>query len=145
MSRSTMEENDVSKLRQSFVKKIIKNREIVQFSLTVEGHSMWPFIRNGQRVLLRKISPGARPTVGDVVAILKKNGILVHRIITIRHSKNSVEYLTKGDRRLAADGWSVKEEMIGLVLANNYQRCVNLLIAWYSLLLIFFGKLLGRQ
>lgn len=145
MSSSALEGNDVSILRKSFVEKIIKNREITQFFLTVVGHSMWPFLRDGRRVLLRKVSSDARPTVGDVVAILKKNGMLVHRIIAIRHSKRNVWYLTKGDRRLATDGWVTRENIIGLVVANTRRRCVNFLIAWYSSLLFFWGKLLGRR
>lgn len=146
MSSSTMEENHVSKLRQSFVKKIIKNREIVQFSLTVVGHSMWPFIRSGQMVMMRRIGRNERIPIGSVIAIRKKNGILVHRVLWVARKGRSWFYFTKGDRRLVGDGWVDGRDVIATISCKSVsERLIDLGAALYSAGLLVVGKIARRS
>lgn len=107
---------------------------------------MRPFIKDGTRVRLRKIGPGRQPAVGDVAAVRCGNGLLVHRIILARGRGDDREYFTKGDRRLAGDGWVGEDRIAGIMVREKrYQKIIDLMAAGFSVLLWCIGKLLRRR
>ena len=76
------------------------------------GHSMSPFIKDGDIVIVSPIlhvSPG----IGDVVAfIYKETGrLLIHRVV----GKNGESYLTRGDNTLEGDGLIYSANILGYV------------------------------
>jgi hypothetical protein len=115
------------------------------FKLKLVGNSMWPFLKQGMKIRLRKISPKHLPEIGDVAVIKFKNGLLVHRILMIRHRKNDREYFTKGDRRLVGDGWMPHSRIAAVVDLPAVGRILGRAIGVYSLLLLIVGKILRRD
>ena len=106
---------------------------------------MRPFFQEGQEIKLRKIGPQRLPEIGDVAVIKFKNGLLVHRILMIRHRKNDREYFTKGDRRLVGDGWMPHSRIAAVVDLPAVGRILGRAIGVYSLLLLIVGKILRRD
>lgn len=115
------------------------------FKLKLAGNSMWPFLKPGAEVSLRKIGPGRQPAVGDVAAVRYRNGLLVHRIVLARGRENDREYFTKGDRRLVGDGWVPQDRIAGVIDLPVAGRILSRAIAVYSLFLLAVGKMLRRD
>lgn len=76
------------------------------------GHSMSPFIKDGDVVTVSPILHSS-PGIGDVVAfIYKETGkLLIHRIV----EKNGESYLTRGDNTLEGDGLIYSANILGSV------------------------------
>lgn len=125
--------------------RILNDNRLDLFTLTGRGKSMRPFIKDGTRIKLRKISPGRPPEIGDVAVIKYRNGLLVHRIILTRGRENDRDYFTKGDRRLVGDGWVPRDRIIGIVDLSVAGRILGRAIVIYSLFLLTVGKILRRD
>lgn len=70
----------------------------------VSGHSMWPFLRDGQRV---RIVRAERIQLGDVVLVAQP--LVLHRVIAIAGDRLTL----KGDARPRADGAVDRAQVIG--------------------------------
>jgi len=83
------------------------------FRFQAKGISMFPFIREGDKVTLVAAKSGGIKT-GDVVAFFhpKSKTFTVHRII----KKKSRSYLVKGDHNSEADGAISESEILGRVI-----------------------------
>ena len=64
--------------------------------------------------------------IGDIVAIKVRNFLLIHRVLFKRKVKNgnSYQYFTKGDRRLADDGWIDNKSIVGFVPTKAIKKCL---------------------
>lgn len=81
----------------------------------ISGHSMEPFIKNGQTVLVSKIPYLLfKPKIGDIVAFKKNEKVFIKRIVKIDGKKCFVRGDNKKDsvdsRRF---GWIFKKHIIG--------------------------------
>jgi signal peptidase len=77
-----------------------------------KGHSMSPFIKDGDVVTVSPLLP-ASPGIGDVVAFIHKETgrLLIHRIV----GRNGESYLIRGDNTLEGDGLIHKANILGFV------------------------------
>ncbi|MBN2038038.1 MAG: S24/S26 family peptidase [Chitinispirillaceae bacterium] len=57
--------------------------------VTLEGRSMWPFIRSGDRVTITR--QNTLPRVGSVVAVFCGERLVIHRLIKRGHSPDGTE------------------------------------------------------
>ena len=87
---------------------------------TISGHSMEPFIKNGQTVLVSLILYLiSKPKIGDIVAFRKDEKVLIKRITKIGGEKYFVRGDNKNDSMDSKDfGWIEKEKIIGRVILN---------------------------
>jgi len=78
------------------------------------GRSMWPFVRQGDAVLVEPGTP-ARVRVGDVVLadLGRERGLALHRVV----ATDSQAVLLKGDGNARADGWFDLGAVLGLAVA----------------------------
>jgi hypothetical protein len=85
--------------------------EAVEF--VARGRSMWPWLRDGDRLTLAPLQ--AAPRVGEVVAVRVELGLgPVHRVI-YRRRDGSV--LLKGDATFWPEGWMAADEVVGRLAA----------------------------
>jgi hypothetical protein len=85
-------------------------------TLPVEGWSMWPVLRPGQRLVIR--SAGAPPVFGDVAVIRVDGRTIAHRVIGACATANGVYLRLKGDFNLLADGgWASPGSLLGVAEA----------------------------
>jgi signal peptidase I len=82
-------------------------------AVRVEGRSMWPVIRSGERVTI--ISKPETPVVGFVVAFFNGNQLIVHRIISFKKLGNG-EYSLRiqGDSSVSSRSQVFWHECIGI-------------------------------
>jgi len=74
--------------------------------IDVQGHSMWPFLRDRQRV---RILPATTLALGDVVLFEAPRRLVLHRVIGLAGDRLT----TKGDARPAPDGVIDRSQVIG--------------------------------
>lgn len=115
--------------------------------MTVSGNSMWPFLRHGQEISIRKLIRNDDIHIGDVVVIKVRNFFLIHRVLLKRKSRNGkcLEYFTKGDRRLVGDGWIRQAKIIGVAsFSLKNKSVVKYLAMFQSCQLLLFGIILRK-
>lgn len=84
----------------------------VPFRFRARGSSMYPFIRDGDRVTVSPVTDACFQP-GDVVAFVDNGGgrLVVHRII----AASSGVFLMQGDNNPAPDGWIPLANVLGRV------------------------------
>jgi signal peptidase I len=98
-----------------------------RINLRVQGHSMWPRLHSGERVML-EIPPYSRaPRWGDIVLIRQPDCFLLHRVIAVRHMHGKKIYLTRGDNSPGVDPPVSSGDMLGhLVAIERCGRMINI-------------------
>lgn len=98
-------------------REILKNvgidllREGRSIRIKAHGYSMYPAIRPGSVLLIEPLKIKGKPVQGEIVAIKRHNGLVVHRLVSII-MKNGTEYfITRGDSNTFPDD-PVKIDMI---------------------------------
>jgi hypothetical protein len=87
----------------------------------VKGFCMWPFLNDGQKILVRKTGAGSvRP--GDIVLYRSDNGLLCHRLARKEKKDGAWVFYCKPDTSWSS-GAPVCENMVegkvAAVIANN--------------------------
>jgi hypothetical protein len=65
------------------------------------GHSMFPFVADGDEVVLGPFEPGG-PQIGQVVLFDTKNGARLHRLIACVREAGTSYFIARGDAELGA-------------------------------------------
>ena len=87
------------------------------------GHSMWPFLRDGDFVT---ILPDRPVHLGAVVLAATPSRLVLHRVIALR--KDGL--LLKGDAMAHPDGVIARSEVLGVL--DSHSPCRDRLIAFTS-------------
>lgn len=82
-------------------------------SMTARGGSMWPFIRDGDRLTLAPLDRAAR--VGDVVWV--HVGSAPGPIHRVRRIDRDRRICVQGDASTVPDGWFSQTDLLGQVVA----------------------------
>lgn len=106
-----------------------------EVELRIKGSSMSPFLRSGDVVVLAPLG-GRSPGTGDVVAVRRSTGVLVHRVV----GRRGASLLTLGDAVGRLDVPAAPEDVVGRAVAvrrGGRRRRLGLgperyLIAWLS-------------
>jgi signal peptidase I len=88
-----------------------------QLRLRVTGHSMAPFLRPGDYVLVKSV-PFELIHCGDILVTQRVDGYLTHRFVGIDENG----WITKGDRNRRADAPVRTQEIVGLVVAFERRK-----------------------
>lgn len=115
--------------------------------MVIRGNSMWPFLRHGQEITVRKLKENESCRIGDIVVIKIRNFFLIHRVLLRKKTKDGggYEYFTKGDRRLVGDGWIKNKNIVGRIPTGKTQRVFGYLAACYSFALLLIGEIINRR
>ncbi len=91
------------------------NRDIVKnigFNLLSEGksirikahgHSMYPAIKPGSMILIEPIQVKGPPRPGEIIAIRREIGLVVHRLVRTEAKNGVTWYIARGDSNALAD------------------------------------------
>jgi ATP-binding cassette, subfamily B, bacterial len=99
-----------------FTDDLLKEHHLVK--LTVTGYSMFPFLKNGDIVTLRKCNTSELLT-GDIVGFKAANNWVAHRLIKIKNQNVKTVFICRGDTCKNFDRPFTSEEFIGKVIAYN--------------------------
>ena len=71
--------------------------------IKAHGYSMYPCIKPGSLILIEPLNIKGIPRPGEIIAVRRENGLIVHRLCKII-TKNSVTcYIARGDSNAYAD------------------------------------------
>jgi signal peptidase len=89
----------------------------VECRFQAKGHSMSPFIKDGDIVTISPLTSSS-PGLGDVVALNhpENEKLIIHRVVKKRNN----DYYVKGDNALEADGLVQAKNILGYV--NKVER-----------------------
>jgi signal peptidase len=85
------------------------------FRFRAHGSSMYPFIRDGDVVVVRPTDPAELKTGDIVLYSFDSDRMVVHRIVGRRHADEGVIFLTRGDSLRQSDGWIRPSRVLGRV------------------------------
>jgi signal peptidase I len=79
------------------------------------GHSMWPAIADGDRILVAALHDETR--LGDIVSFATAGGIAVHRVVAVRRAGRRRDVVVMGDNAPERLDAVPAERLIGRVVA----------------------------
>jgi signal peptidase I len=71
--------------------------------IKAHGYSMYPCIRPGSLILIEPLNVRGLPREGEIIAVKRENGLIVHRISKIINKNGTVTYIARGDSNAYAD------------------------------------------
>jgi signal peptidase I len=87
--------------------------------IKAHGYSMYPCIKPGSLILIEPIRLKGLPVAGEIIAIKRDNGLIVHRLVkTI--SKNGVTwFIARGDSNAYTDNPVNSEKIAGRIVGAD--------------------------
>jgi signal peptidase I len=93
----------------------MRNRDIVKdmglrllsegktIRIKAHGYSMYPCIKPGSLVLIEPLSVKGFPVMGEIIAIKREEGLVVHRLAKIINKSGIIWYIGRGDSNAYPD------------------------------------------
>jgi signal peptidase I len=88
---------------------IIKNVGLTLLSegktirIKAHGYSMYPCIKPGSLILIEPINLKGFPVPGEIIAIRRESGLIVHRLVRTVNKNGVTFYIARGDSNAYAD------------------------------------------
>jgi signal peptidase I len=87
--------------------------------IKAHGYSMYPAIKPGSLILIEPLKQKGRPVPGEIVAIKRETGLIVHRVVK-RVEKNGIDYyFTRGDSNSMADTPVTIDKIAGRIVKSE--------------------------
>ncbi|MCU0474344.1 MAG: S24/S26 family peptidase [Bacteroidales bacterium] len=83
--------------------------------IKANGYSMYPCIKPGSLILIEPISGKGMPVPGEIIAIRRENGLVVHRLIKIIIRNGVTTFIARGDSNAFADNPAGSEKIAGRI------------------------------
>lgn len=71
--------------------------------IKAHGYSMYPCIRPGAVILIEPLKVKGKPVAGEIIAIKRESGLIVHRLTKIISKGGTDYYVARGDSNAMAD------------------------------------------
>jgi signal peptidase I len=71
--------------------------------IKAHGYSMFPCIKPGSLILIEPLNIKGMPRPGEIIAIKRENGLIVHRLSRILNQNSVKCYIARGDSNAYAD------------------------------------------
>ena len=71
--------------------------------IKAHGYSMFPAIKSGTIIFIEPINIKGNPVIGEIIAIKKNNGLIVHRLSNITIKNGITTYIARGDSNMFED------------------------------------------
>lgn len=103
-------------------KLMVKNTGMILLSegksirIKAHGYSMYPRIKPGSLVLIEPLRIKGAPVPGEIIAIEKDNGLIIHRLTSIIIKGNVKTFIARGDSNAFADNPVKIDKIAGRVV-----------------------------
>jgi signal peptidase I len=87
--------------------------------IKAHGYSMYPSIRPGSLILIEPLREKGKPVPGEIVAIKRDSGIVVHRVVKTVFRNNTTWYITRGDSNAITDDPSTIDKIVGRIVKSE--------------------------
>jgi signal peptidase I len=84
--------------------------------IKAHGYSMYPCIKPGSLVLIEPLKIKGMPVPGEIIAIRRENGLIVHRLSKIINKNGVTSYIARGDSNATADNPVKIDKIIGRIV-----------------------------
>lgn len=71
--------------------------------IKAHGYSMYPAIKPGSIILIEPINLKGKPVVGEIIAVKRDDGLVVHRLVKIIKKDRSELFIARGDSNSLPD------------------------------------------
>ena len=71
--------------------------------IKAHGYSMYPCIKPGSMILIEPLKEKGLPVPGEIIAIKRENGLIVHRLSRIIIKNGVKTYIARGDSNAYSD------------------------------------------
>jgi signal peptidase I len=87
--------------------------------IKAHGYSMYPAIKPGSLILIEPVMIKGNLVRGEIVALKRENGLVVHRVVK-REIKNGITYyITRGDSNARADSPVTIDKIAGRIIKSE--------------------------
>jgi signal peptidase I len=87
--------------------------------IKAHGYSMYPSIKPGSLILIEPLREKGKPVPGEILAIKRESGMVVHRMIKTVFKNNTTFYITRGDSNAYADNPMTIDKIAGRVIKSE--------------------------
>jgi len=87
--------------------------------IKAHGYSMYPAIKPGSLILIEPLNSKGRPVPGEIVAIKRENGLVVHRIKRRIVKDGDTWYIARGDSNSHSDRPVKIDKIVGRVVKSE--------------------------
>jgi len=84
--------------------------------IKAHGYSMYPCIKPGSLVLIEPLKIKGPPVKGEIIAVRRENGLIVHRLIKIISKNGITSYIARGDSNATADNPVKIDKIVGRIV-----------------------------
>jgi signal peptidase I len=84
--------------------------------IKAHGYSMYPSIKPGSLIIIEPLSQKGHPKPGEIIAIKRENGLVVHRLVKIVIKDGVRTYIARGDSNAYADAPVTIDRISGRVV-----------------------------
>lgn len=84
--------------------------------IKAHGYSMYPCIKPGSLILIEPINVKGFPKPGEIIAIKREAGLIVHRLTKINIINGTRYYIAKGDSNAYADNPIKIDKIAGRII-----------------------------
>lgn len=84
--------------------------------IKAHGYSMYPCIRPGSLILIEPLNIKGMPRPGEIIAIRRETGLIVHRLTKIIKKNGTTYYIARGDSNAYADNPAKIEKIAGRIV-----------------------------
>ena len=71
--------------------------------IKAHGYSMYPCVKPGSLILIEPLNIKGMPLPGEIIAIRREAGLIVHRLTKIMKKNGTTYYIARGDSNAYAD------------------------------------------
>lgn len=87
--------------------------------IKAHGYSMYPAIKPGSLILIEPLRQKGKPVPGEIVALKRKKGLVVHRIMKTMVKNGITFYITRGDSNANTDSPVTIDKIAGRIVKSE--------------------------
>jgi signal peptidase I len=87
--------------------------------IKAHGYSMYPAIKPGSLILIEPLRQKGKPVNGEIVALKRENGLVVHRVMKIVVKNGITYYITRGDSNANTDSPLTIDKIAGRIVKSE--------------------------
>jgi len=87
--------------------------------IKAHGYSMYPSIKPGSMILIEPLNIKGLPHPGEIIAIRREQGLIVHRLSRIINRNGIISYIARGDSNAIADNPVNIDKIAGRIVRSE--------------------------
>jgi signal peptidase I len=87
--------------------------------IKAHGYSMYPSIKPGSMILIEPLRIKGLPHPGEIIAIRREQGLIVHRLSKIMNRNGIISYIARGDSNAIADNPVNIDKIAGRIVRSE--------------------------